>query len=149
MPQHSAELPIACVESLSRKFVQRVHGVAGCVTATRPAQVFLGSLGLDILHDAVIAPIACAAGIVLTRLLPRGWVAPVRAGLFASAAVMIVGWAALRGYGRAKVPDNPTVDPLHYGEAVLVVLALVWSAAALWAAVAWFRSRRMSEAASP
>ena len=36
---------------------------------------------------------------------------------------ILVGWAALRGYGRDQVPDNPTVDPLSYGTAVLTVLA--------------------------
>ena len=67
--------------------------------------------------------------------------APVRAGLFASAVVILVGWAALRGYGRDHVPDNPTVDPLDYGSAVLTVLAVIWGAVAVWAAMAWFRSR--------
>ena len=126
-----------------------LRGLLDAAPATRPTQVLVGSLGLDLLHDALIAPVACAAGVMLARFLPRRLIAPVRAGLFASAAVIIVGWAALRGYGRANVSDNSTVDPLNYGNAVLVVLAIVWCGVSLWAAFAWFRSRPMSEAASP
>ena len=73
---------------------------------------------------------------------PAACSAPVRAGLFASIVVILVGWAALRGYGRDQVPDNPTVDPLNYGTAVLTVLLTVWAAVALWAGFAIRRSRR-------
>jgi hypothetical protein len=56
----------------------------------------------------------------------------VRAGLFASAVLLLVAWPALRGYGRDHVPDNPSVAPLHYGTAVATVLAVVWVAVAVW-----------------
>src|SRR5262245_39182965 len=85
-------------------------GLLDASPATRPSQALLGAFGLNLLHDAVIAPVACAIGFGLARLLPDSVRRPVRAGLFASFVVLVVGWAPLRGYGRARVPDNPTVD---------------------------------------
>jgi hypothetical protein len=116
-------------------------GLLDASPATRPGQVIFGLVGLDLLHDALVAPLACAIGLVLTRLLPARMRAPIRAGLFASAVVILVGWAAWRGYGRDSVPDNPTVDPLDYGSAVLTVLAMVWGAVAVWVAIVWRRAR--------
>jgi len=118
-----------------------VMGLLEAAPATRPAEVGLALLGLDLLHDAVIAPLVCVAGIVLARLLPPALRPPVRAGLFASALVILVGWAPLRGYGRDQVPDNLTVDPLDYGTAVITVLGVVWVATAIWAGIVWWRSR--------
>jgi hypothetical protein len=119
-----------------------VRGLLQAAPATRPGQVGLSLLGLDLLHDALVAPLVCLIGVVLARWLPRWAGAPVRAGLFASAMAVVVGWAAWRGYGRAHVPDNPTVDPLDYSSAVLTVLVIVWVVTAAWAAIAWYRSRR-------
>ncbi len=123
-------------------------GLLDAAPATRPNEVLVGGLGLDVLHDALLAPLVCAIGLVLTRVLPRWLRAPVRAGLLASGTAIIVGWAALRGYGRDAVPDNPTVDPLHYGTAVLTVLGAVWVAVAIWAVLSWYRSRPAREPAS-
>jgi hypothetical protein len=118
-----------------------VRGLLGAAPATRPGEVAFSLVGLDLLHDAIVAPLVCVVGLLLTRWLPRWARSPIRAGLFASAVTVLVGWAALRGYGRAAVPDNPTVDPLDYASAVLTVIALVWGAVAVWVAVAWYRSR--------
>jgi hypothetical protein len=119
-----------------------LRGLLDAAPATRPAEVGLGFLGLDLLHDAVLAPLACVVGALLTRFLPRPFRAPVRAGLFASFVALLVGWPALRGYGRDQVPDNPTVDPLSYGTALLTVIAIIWAAVAVWSAAAWWRSER-------
>ncbi len=126
-----------------------VKGLLDAAPSTQPHQVGLSLLGLDLLHDAIVAPIVCFGGLLLTRFLPDRIRVPVRAGLFATAIVILVGWAALRGYGRAQVPDNPTVDPLHYGTAVLTVLAVVWVAVTIWAGAAWWLGRRAERAASP
>ena len=124
-----------------------VKGLLDEAPATQPNQVGLSLLGLDLLHDAIVAPIVCLVGLLLARFLPDRVRVPVRAGLFASAIVILVGWAALRGYGRDQVPDNPTVDPLSYGTAVLTVLAVIWVAVLAWAGSAWWRGRRAERAA--
>jgi hypothetical protein len=118
-----------------------VKGLLDAAPSTQPHQVGLSLLGLDLLHDTIVAPIVCLVGLVLTRFLPNRIRVPVRAGLFASAIVILVGWAALRGYGHDQVPDNPTVDPLNYGTAVLTVLSFVWAAVLTWAGVAWWLGR--------
>jgi hypothetical protein len=122
-----------------------VKGLLDAAPSTQPNQVGLSLLGLDLLHDLIVAPIVCLVGLLLTRLLPDRVRAPVRAGLFASAIVTLVGWAALRGYGHDQVPDNPTVDPLNYATAVLTVLAVVWVAVIAWAGSAWWLGRRAED----
>jgi hypothetical protein len=116
-------------------------GLLQAAPATRPPQALLGALGLDLLHDAVLAPIACVVGYVIVRRLPALVRRPVRAGLFATFVVLVVGWAPLRGYGRARVPDNPTVGPLDYPTAIATVLVVVWLLVAAWVACAWLRRR--------
>ncbi len=119
-----------------------VKGLLDAAPSTEPTQVGLSLIGLDLLHDAIVAPIVCLIGLVLTRFLPDRVRIPVRAGLFASAIVVLVGWATLRGYGRDQVPDNSTVDPLNYGTAVLTVLAAVWVGVVAWVGSAWWLGRR-------
>ena len=116
-------------------------GLLGAAPATRPPQALLGAFGLHLLHDAVIAPLACAIGFALARLLPAQVRRPVRAGLFATFVVVLVGWAPLRGYGRDRVPDNPTVDPLDYSSAIVTVLVVVWLLVAAWIGGSWLRRR--------
>ena len=87
-------------------------------------------LGLDLVNDFLILPIVAVAGIGLTRL-PLGWArAPVQAGLFASAVVLLVAWPGLAGLSASS---NPTIQPLNYRTATLTVLAVVWAAAGGWA----------------
>jgi hypothetical protein len=118
-----------------------LHGLLGAAPSTRPPQALLGALGLNLVHDAVLAPIACLVGLVLTRWLPARLRLPVRAGLFATLVVLVVGWAPLRGYGRDRVPDNPTVDPIDYTTSVPTALAVVWLLTFVSIAGAWIRRR--------
>ena len=88
-----------------------LFGLRGMITnarATRPFEFTRWLVGADLVHDLLIAPAVCIVGALVARLLPRPWRGPIRAGLVASAIVLAVGWAPLRGYGRTAVPDNPT-----------------------------------------
>jgi len=109
--------------------------------ATDPPAFARWFVGGVVVHDLVLAPLVCAAGILLGRVVAPPWLAPVRTGLFASAVVLAVGWAPLWGTGRDRVPDNPSVQPLDYGPAVATVLALVWLGVAAWAGVVAVRHR--------
>ena len=87
-----------------------VFGIVGLLhaaPATRPLQVVRDGIGLDLVHDLVLAPIACVAGLLLTRLLPPPWRAPVRAALFATVMVLLVSWPALRGDGARSFRTTP------------------------------------------
>lgn len=97
-------------------------------------------IGADLLHDLLIAPIAILVGWSVVRLAPRRWRAPLNAGLLATGIVLGIAWPALRGYGRAIVPDNPSVQPLDYSTAVAWVLGVVWVAVAIWLVVGSVRT---------
>jgi hypothetical protein len=117
-------------------------GLLDAAPATRPGQVGVGLVGLDLLHDAVVAPLVCLAGWWIVRPAPRWLRRPLRWGLLATVMLVLVGWPALRGYGRDRVPDNATVDPLHYGTALATVLLVVWATVGIWTLASWLRRRR-------
>ncbi|MBK5287235.1 MAG: hypothetical protein JJE46_02090 [Acidimicrobiia bacterium] len=121
-----------------------VRGVFMDSRGTRPVALAGWIVGADLVHDLVIAPIAVAVGWTIGRLVPRGWRTPITTGLVATGVVLVVAWPALRGYGRAVVPDNPSVQPLAYGTAVAWVLGAVWIGVAIWLVIRWWgaRSRR-------
>ena len=99
-------------------------------------------MGADLLHDLVIAPVVALVGVFLARLLRRPWRLPVQAGSAATAIVLAVGWAPLRGYGRATAVGNPTVQPLDYSTAVATVVGVVWVVVLGWLAAIAFRRIR-------
>lgn len=123
-------------------FAIMAYGIVGALAnqgATRPVRAATWLVGADLLHDALVAPIVCAVGWLLVRIVRRPWRAPVRAGLVTSAFVIAIGWVPLRGYGR--IPDNPSLAPLDYATAMLTALAIVWIACGIWAAALAVRSR--------
>jgi rSAM/selenodomain-associated transferase 1 len=110
----------------------------------KPFELAKWIIGADLLHDAVVAPIACLVGVLLLARLPAALRAPVRAGLFASAVVLAVAYPALRGFGRN--PTNPTELPLDYTTAVATALAIVWALAAAWSILAVATARHATHA---
>ena len=81
-------------------------------------------LGLNIVHDAIFAPVAFVAGFLISRLIPKHFRASITWGLATSVVVMLLGIVQIRDYG--KKPDNATIDPLNYTTAVSTVLVVVW-----------------------
>lgn len=87
-------------------------------------------------HDLLLAPAVFAGAVLLMRTVPHRDRPPVATGLVVSAVLVLVALPGLRGSGR--LPDNPTILPLHYGRGLLVSLAVTWGivgAAALVRAV--------------
>jgi hypothetical protein len=109
-----------------------VRGVLMDAAGTQPGVLVRWVVGADLLHDLLFAPVVIGLGWVVVRVVPRSCRVPVQAGLVASGVVVLVGWAAWRGYGRAVVPDNPTVQPLDYTTAILTVFGIVWGIVAIW-----------------
>jgi hypothetical protein len=126
-----------------------VRGALHDAAATEPRWFFMWIVGADVVHDLLVAPIACLVGVVVIRRLPRSIQAPVRAGLVVSAVVVAVGWPAWRGYGRDTVPDNATVQPLDYVSSIITVLAAVWTAVAVWSVAAVVAGRRSARIEPP
>ena len=86
-------------------------------SATVPAVPWLaGSL---VLHDALLAPVAVVAGLVLVRVLPAAVRRVVAVGLFVAVSLVLVALPALRAPG---VADNPSAVPRDYSRGLAVAL---------------------------
>lgn len=96
-------------------------------------------VGLDLVHDLAFAPVATVVAIGVLVVVPRGWRAPLLAGLGTTVVVLLLAWPLLGGYGRT---DNPTELPLDYPTAVATVLGVVWGLVALWYVVLGLRGLR-------
>ena len=118
-----------------------IRGVLMDSRATDPSVLVQWVVGADLVHDLIVAPLVVAVGWAVTRTVPLVVRVPIQLGLVATGVVLVVGWAPLRGYGRATVPDNPSVQPLDYSTAVLTVLAAVWIVVAVWIAIRLVRAR--------
>lgn len=93
-------------------------------------------IGLDLVNDFLVLPVVALVGLGLARLPLGRSRAPVQAGLFASAVVLLVVWPCLLGLSAS---DNPTIQPLDYTRATLTVLAAVWALVGLWALIRQLR----------
>ncbi|MFI5494471.1 hypothetical protein [Actinoplanes sp. NPDC051859] len=102
------------------------------------ALVFL--VAVLVAHDALLLPLAIGAGVLINRLHPPQLRTPVRVAAVLSLAVTIV--ALPLALGRGRVPDNPSILPLNYLHGLLIVHAVIWSAAAITVAVRWRRRQR-------
>lgn len=126
-----------------------VAGVLGDARATHPRSFVAWVVGAALVHDLLVAPVVCLVGLLLGRVVREPWRTPVRAGSIVSGVVLLVAWPALRGYGRDRVPDNRSVQPLDYTTAVLTVLAVVWAVVAVWLAARLTHGRRRTPRDSP
>lgn len=76
-------------------------------------------------HDLVAAPLVFAVGWGVRRALPGWALAPVQAGLIATAVFTVF---TLPAYGVPHNVSNPSRLPNHYGRNLAVLVALVWLA---------------------
>lgn len=94
----------------------------GAVNPVRWAALFFGSA---LVHDLVVAPLAIAVALVVSRFVPSRIRPFLQAGLIVSAVVALFAFPLVRGYGRRT--GAPTILPLDYGRGLLIVLAVVWA----------------------
>jgi hypothetical protein len=87
-------------------------------------------IGADLVNDFLILPLVAGIGVGLTKVPLGRWRAPVQAGLFASAIVLIVGYPGIR---ELSASSNPTIQPLNYTTATPTVLGAVWAVVLAWA----------------
>ena len=93
----------------------------------------------DVIVDWMAVPVVAMVGWLVTRFSP-GWLrAPAQVGLLLGGTVLLVAWLPLRG--TAAGTGNPTIQPLDYPVAVMVTLAVITSAMALWATYRWTSHR--------
>lgn len=85
--------------------------------------------GGPVLHDAVLAPVVGAVGLVIARVLPRPWRAPVAVGGVLSAILVVLAIPLLwRPFG---VPSNPGLHDGNYAGGLAVALGVCWLLVAL------------------
>ncbi|MFI5608613.1 hypothetical protein [Amycolatopsis sp. NPDC051903] len=97
--------------------------------------------GGPIVNDAVFAPVAGVLGLLLSRVLPTPWRAPVQVGAVATAVLGFLAFPLLwRTYGVAPKPG------LHDGNTwlgLLLTLAAVWAVVVLTGVVRTFARSRV------
>lgn len=83
-------------------------------------------VGGPLIHDGVVAPAVGLTGLVLTRVVPTSWRAPVTAGVVFSGVLTLVAIPLLwRPYGTAV---NPGLHDRDYGVALAIAIGVVWLA---------------------
>lgn len=90
---------------------------------TRPAELARFFIGGAIIHDVVFAPIVLGAGVLLARVAPGRWRAPLQAAAIVCGCAAIFSWPELRDYARAT--HNPSSLPHNYTANLAVVIAVV------------------------
>lgn len=115
--------------------VYAVRGSLVDASDTHPAELARWVVGLALVHDLLLVPAVLAIGTLLRRIVPPVAWPQVRAGLFVSTVLTLVAWPMIRGYGHRS--SIPSLFPRNYAAGLLVALAVVWLAVALWCLVAW------------
>ena len=121
------------------------YGVWGVLHELGPGNPFKLAtwvVGLDLVHDLLLAPALVVLGLALGRVLPPRWRGPVRAAAATTGLVLLFSVPLLTGWGRH--PDNSSTLPLDYGRSVVVVTVVIWLTAL---AVVAMRARRARSSA--
>jgi hypothetical protein len=106
---------------------------------TRPTNLAKFFLGGALVHDLIFAPLAILGGYLIARAVPKSWRAYVQVALIISGVLALVAYPEVRDY--ARILHNPTSLPHNYTANLAVVVAAVWVATALVAAVRRVRRR--------
>lgn len=99
---------------------------------THPVNWAAYVIGALVVHDGIVAPLGCLAGVVIARAAP-GWLrAPLQTALLMSALIAIAAVPVVGEFGR--LATNRTILPAaDYAANLLIVLALIWIPAFVWA----------------
>ncbi len=118
-----------------------IHGMVA--DRANPPRVFALVVGLNIVNDALVAPLLIAVAVLARRLVPRWALVPFDVGLIASAAVVLYAYPLVGSWGKSAAAGFTRL-PFDYAHNLLVVLGCIWlgcAALAAWSLV-WKRPRR-------
>jgi len=101
-----------------------IRGLLHDHVATNPSVVARYVVEAALILDLVVAPIACAAGLLIARLFKPPFRAIIGGGLVASAVITIYSYPFVRGFGRS--PNLPSALSINYGRGLLIVLVGIW-----------------------
>jgi hypothetical protein len=91
---------------------------------TRPRELVDFFVGGALVHDLLFAPAVLILGVLVARLVPGRWRAPVQTAAIISGCLALFAWPEIRDY--AKVLHNPTSLPYNYTANLAVLVAVVW-----------------------
>jgi len=101
---------------------------------TRPHQLVDFFIGGALVHDLLFAPLVLIVGVLVARLVPGRWRAPVQTAAIISGGLALFAWPEIRDY--ARVLHNPTSLPYNYTANVAILIAVVWAVVLGSAAIA-------------
>ncbi|MEX0833128.1 MAG: hypothetical protein WD757_01610 [Actinomycetota bacterium] len=119
-----------------------VWGALSRAGATRPVWLATYLVGAAIVHDGIVAPVACATGVVLRRRVRGPLRASVQCCLIVSGVLVLFSIPLVAGFGRQ--PDNPSLLPGNYTAGLAI--ALVVASASIGVVFGLARRRARSEA---
>jgi len=118
------------------------YGVRGALVDaadTHPAELARWVVGLAVVSDLLVLPVAMGVGLLARRWTPAPAWPAVRAGLLVTAVLAAVAWPLIRGYGTD--PNNPSLFPRDYTTGLAAALAVVWASVLVVTLVARRRAR--------
>ncbi|MBN1093418.1 hypothetical protein JKP75_13120 [Blastococcus sp. TML/M2B] len=117
------------------------YGASGLVATDVPLRAWATwFVGSALLHDLVLAPLWIGLGRLAVRLLPRPARPAAVVGGAVSGVLALVAFPFVLGYGAD--PGNPSFLPHDVGRNLLLLVAAVLAAAAVWGTAATVRARR-------
>ncbi len=105
-----------------------LRGIFAHSIDTRPSNLAKFVVAGALLHDLLIAPVVIVLGVALARAVPGRARATVQGALVVTAVVALFSYPLVRAYGLAT--NNPTSEPHNYALNLMIVLGVVWAAAA-------------------
>lgn len=120
--------------------VYGIRGVFVDARSTHPAELARWVVGVALAHDLVVAPLVLALGFVVGRIVRDAAILRVlRAGFLVSAALALVAWPFVRGYGRTTAV--PSLLPRNYALGLGAYLAVTWAVVGVVVLVVSWRRR--------
>jgi hypothetical protein len=115
-----------------------IHGMVS--DRANPPDVFKLLIGLNVINDALVAPLLVGVAVVVHRLAPRWSVVPLDMALIASAVVTLYAYPLVGSWGKSKAAGFSRL-PFDYAHSLLMVLGAVWFVCALLALRSWLWNR--------
>jgi len=116
-----------------------LHGLIANADQTHPPALARLLIGLNIVNDALVAPLLVALAVLSRRLLPRWALVPVQIGLITSAVVLLYAFPLFGDWGRTARAGYSRL-PWDYAHNVAVVLGAIWLVCGVLALWSWRRS---------
>jgi len=101
-----------------------VHGIFDELGGDNPTKLAFWVVGLDLVHDLVLAPVLVLGGLAVGALLGPHLRGPIRAALALTGLVVLFSVPLITAWGRR--PGNPSTLPLNYAQSVIVVVTGIW-----------------------